>query len=604
VNQQQIGSVGRSIVDHSLTRLDHCIEQTLAKAWPSLLFVFALQAKIIWGSWWWRDMTIGDTSSYFGSAYRWAQSFQTNVLWSPLYTAFYGSLYWLTGDAYSATIWHRIIIVLVASLGVLAVARRLLPPAWALAMAIWWTVVPINFETLYEVHLFALLPILAAWVIAARDTMWARGWALGILLACTILTRNELLVAALLFGTICLIREIKAFRQNRLPLRNLPAHLMRPYGVPLLVSFAVCAFFFWRAGWDSYLAEARGKHTLNMCQVYAFGYGQRHPEWTLNPWIECSKLMQSTFGQPFPSLMEMIRNNWQAVIDHFLWNVSLTPNGLQVALFNAMSGRVNPDYPPVNHSWTALASSLASLALLAAGGIALARHWRYWWTTWFARRAGLWLIMLSVMAISVPIILTQRPRPSYLFSTTLVLMAAISTSAYVLTYRWPSLVNRAVIAMSLMVLFTIPLYYRKHQSDRPLYQEYENLKPYASAIIHEGNFIVLGNHYSTLRDYLGYPDVGTKVSAYDALKTWDRTEEFGQYLSNSGISVIYLEPWFLTQLRQTPAAARLLQCPQSVGWKRVGPSQPDQPSWLLLARLPTGARSPSPSSPASCTGAP
>jgi hypothetical protein len=184
------------------------------------------------------------------------------------------------------------------------------------------------------------------------------------------------------------------------------------------------------------------------------------------------------------------------------------------------------------------------------------------------------------------------------------LMAAISTSAYVLTYRWPSLVNRAVIAMSLMVLFTIPLYYRKHQSDRPLYQEYENLKPYASAIIHEGNFIVLGNHYSTLRDYLGYPDVGTKVSAYDALKTWDRTEEFGQYLSNSGISVIYLEPWFLTQLRQTPAAARLLQCPQSVGWKRVGPSQPDQPSWLLLARLPTGARSPSPSSPASCTGAP
>ena len=32
--------------------------------------------------------------------------------------------------------------------------------AWLLAA--WWAVLPVNFDTLYEVHLFALLPVLAA----------------------------------------------------------------------------------------------------------------------------------------------------------------------------------------------------------------------------------------------------------------------------------------------------------------------------------------------------------------------------------------------------------------------------------------------------------
>ena len=38
------------------------------------------------------------------------------------------------------------------------------------------------------------------------------------------------------------------------------------------------------------------KHTVNMAQVYAFGYQQRHPEWTASPWLECYSLMEETFG--------------------------------------------------------------------------------------------------------------------------------------------------------------------------------------------------------------------------------------------------------------------------------------------------------------------
>ena len=101
--------------------------------------------KILWNIWRFRDLTTGDTSSYFVGAYRWSKDFAVNIVWSPLYTAFYGTVLLATGDVYLATVVHRLIIVMLATLGVLALMRGLLPPALALLIAAWWAVMPINF---------------------------------------------------------------------------------------------------------------------------------------------------------------------------------------------------------------------------------------------------------------------------------------------------------------------------------------------------------------------------------------------------------------------------------------------------------------------------
>src|SRR5215208_4410871 len=58
-------------------------------AYPALLL---LQIRVMWGDWSYRDLTSGDTSSYFVAAYRWYRDFTVDLVWSPLYTAFYGSL--------------------------------------------------------------------------------------------------------------------------------------------------------------------------------------------------------------------------------------------------------------------------------------------------------------------------------------------------------------------------------------------------------------------------------------------------------------------------------------------------------------------------------
>ena len=322
-------------------------DRILAKAWVSYALIGALQLKIVWNIWRYRDLTTGDTSSYFSMALRWAHDLAVNIVWSPLYAAFYGSVFMLTQDVYLATIFHRVIIVFAVSLCVLALMRQLLPPAMALLIAAWWTVLPINFETLYEVHLFAVLPILAAWLAAAADTKWSRGITLGIFLATIILVRNEMLVAAAIFAAICLVREILAWRSlNTRDRSDWPFWRARiaAYGIPFLFALCVCVAVYWRSyiKYPATSAALAGKHGLNMCQVYAFGYAQRHPEWTSSPWTECGPLLQSTFGIPWPSLKQMLLSNPHALLEHVVWNLSLTFNGLQVSLFNAMSGTINP----------------------------------------------------------------------------------------------------------------------------------------------------------------------------------------------------------------------------------------------------------------------
>src|SRR6185369_10155878 len=52
--------------------------------------ILALQLKVVWGMWDRRDLTLGDTASYFTYAWSWYDHFGDFVCWSPLYTAFYG----------------------------------------------------------------------------------------------------------------------------------------------------------------------------------------------------------------------------------------------------------------------------------------------------------------------------------------------------------------------------------------------------------------------------------------------------------------------------------------------------------------------------------
>jgi hypothetical protein len=547
--------------------------------------VAVLQAKVLWGIFRFRDLTTGDTSAYFVSAFAWSEQLSVNIVWSPLYTAFYGTVFALTDDASLATTLHRVVIVMAATLGVLAVMRMLLPGAIALAIASWWAILPINFNTLYEVHLFALLPILAAWLVGAGDASAPRrGAVLGVLVATAALVRNELFLAATLFAASSLGWEvIEARRRSGDP----PAlsRRMASYLVPVLVAVLICAAFYARSTvkWPTIRNVARAKHTVNMCQVFAFGHAQRNPSWTLSPWTECYGLAEATFGSRTPSFREMLAANPRAVLDHVTWNLSLVPAGLQLALFDRTAGVTNPDYAPVRHSGSALAGLLTLVAglLIGAAAVVVVRQ-PAMWHDWLVTRATMVTAMLCVALVSVPVIMTQRPRPSYLFSLTVVLMAGVGISLHVLTHRWPTWRDRVSLALWCSTLALVPAYFSAQPGDRPLHAAYRALSPLQASIRGAAGGIVLGDYAGELQNYLHL--VGRSADDYRVLEERSAGEEVARFFDRRRIAVFFIQPRISLEFRKLPGAADLLDNPAAFGWAAHSVAGPGRSTWVLLYR--------------------
>jgi uncharacterized membrane protein SirB2 len=593
----------------------------------SYLTLALLQLKVMWRVWDYKDLPTGDTASYFLEASNWFTLHQNNILWSPLYTAFLGTLRHVSSDVYAVMILHRLIIAIAVSLLVLAVMRKLLPSGLAWIIAAWWAVLPINFDSLYDVHLFSSLPVLIASLVALyHPNAMGRGTAIAILAAASIVVRNELSLATLLLVGLCLIGEIWHYRKARkdrveLPLRQYGLS----YGVPLLLT-ALLVIYFYQQSYLKFTAPAfapysRLKHTLNICQIYAAGYQQRHPEWQHNIWTECQGLMQQTFGQPLPSLAEAFKANPQAILEHFAWNVGLTLNGLQLSLFNAAAGGMNPDYIPVNlnQSWVILPTVLVGLVLVT-GLVLLYQARSQWWQSWLKSRAWGWAVILSVASIAAFVVIPmQRPRPSYLFSLAICLMAAVGMCLFVIVQRWriAHWVNTVIPVLAIALLVAVPPYYQP--SDRPFLTVYDHLLPFQSLlgqpqteVIQTGNggvtrsfnpqeatiqafysstptpksIILLPNAAYLVCFYfhvnhcqtLGYADVFQPDTRLDKNTLVSR-------LISKRISLVYLDTALLKQLEADPETQRFLAIPEADGWTRVTGQMKPPNRWLLLQKI-------------------
>ena len=80
------------------------ISDFLNRAGKNLGVQYALLAllfiRVSWGMWHVRDLTTGDTSSYYETALEFARGLTCNIAWSPLYTSYFGAFHWLNSDPY------------------------------------------------------------------------------------------------------------------------------------------------------------------------------------------------------------------------------------------------------------------------------------------------------------------------------------------------------------------------------------------------------------------------------------------------------------------------------------------------------------------------
>jgi hypothetical protein len=577
----------------------------VSRPWFSYLTLLLLQLKVMWGVWWYRDLAIGDESGYYSRAFLWFKDWSVDIVWSPLYTSFLGTLMHLSTDAYTVTTLHRLVVVLVLDLMILALMRRLLPPWIAWLVTAWWAILPINFDTTSTVHLFAVIPVLAAWLLVLlKPSRWARGGAIAILLVTTALVRNEYLVAMLLLAFSCLGWEIREARGGvSAPARRSP---LIGYGLPLVMAGAVILLFYarsiyqfpelWAGGtlqhyrppWSAHSGLAP-KHTYNMCQVYAFGYQQRHPAWRPNPMLDCSGLMQSTFGMPLPSLIEMLRQNPRAVLEHFWWNVSLAPSGIQLLLFNASAGSVNPDYFPARlHSRRALVLGLITGSILALGLSLLWRDRRFWWKHWLRDRALGWLAILSVVAVAVVIIPTQRPRPAYLFCQGIALMAVTGMAVFAISRRWPiaQMVSRWLPVVMVLALVAVPGHYRRQDTGRPLLALYERLAPFAAQFHRPDSVFLVSGYIIETHDYVGHNYFTSPLVNFDysVLAQAPADRPLPAFLDQLGVNLFYVDENLWRTLWANPVLRLFLTSPESAGWRVLASRTTESGTWMLLQK--------------------
>jgi hypothetical protein len=560
------------------------LRRLAGSAWFSYTTILLLQIKVAWGMWQFRDLTSGDTSSYFINVSRWFESGSTPIAWSPLYISFYASLLHLSHDAFVVTTLHRWITVIALAILVLAVMRRLLPPDLAWFMAGWWVILPINFDALYEVHLFAVIPVLcAALVILGKPGPWRHGVALAMMVGAALLMRNELLLAAGVLAGVMLCAIV--WHVKYAPVRSrLNINAVLAYTIPLLFVCLLTAYFYRHASDARDLrAVLDRKHTLNICQTYAFGYQQRHSDFTKSAWTDCQELMTRIYGDPEPSLVNALRRNPSAMLEHFLWNLSLVPNGIEILLFNVSFGKVNPDYAPVTRSWIALPCTLALLAIAAAGSIRLFRNRRQWWDEWLKARAWGWLLLILVGCVTMGVMISQRPRPSYMFSLGILLRAAIGMFLLVILSKpsWRGRMVEAFPIVAVLAIMIVPSYYAAEYKGRPrpLVRGYERLASYEKLFREQGAGLVSPGYGGELCSYVGKGEC--QPFDYFELKTHvSSANSWPAVLNGSGATLFYADETVLDD----PAGQRFVQQSVSSGWITLAFDNVNGQRWMLLGK--------------------
>jgi hypothetical protein len=548
--------------------------------------ILALQFRLLWKIWDYKDLTSGDTAGYFRFAVSWVHGLQDDIVWSPLYTNFLGSVDALFGgDASQAVLVHRIVIVLTATVLVLAFMRRLLGPAIGLLVTLWWVINPQNFNPLYEVHLFGVLPFLAAALVVARwPGRGGRGTALGILLGTTLVMRNETIIATLLFAGAIGVAELREARARRTVTTTRAVSIrvyLRNYGIPIALALVLTGAFYARSfdQGNTMLESLRMKTGLNLCQSYAFNYQQRHPsKFTGNAFTECRPLMRQVFGVAEPDFAEATIKNPRAMAAYAAWNGRLLVSGVQVALFDATATGDQPDYVPVQtHRTYTLILSIGFVLLLALGGGLIVRE---------RRGPGplMWsLILLGALTVTtLAVALTERPRPEYMYAMTIGVMAlgGACLSAVLRRGGVSRFAAPVGIVLTVILLAVAPPFYSK--GPRPIRDAVSHLQivrgtlrqPQSVLITGRWNLEICAYLAETYARYCGSPDwsaLAASVASGVPLR---------QALERAHASVIYAEPVLLGN----PALATLVGNPARYGWRQLSAGSDDVGAWHVLVR--------------------
>jgi hypothetical protein len=514
-------------------------------------------------------------------------------VYAPLYQVFYGSLQWLFSGPYAVTIAHRVILVMAVAVLVVAVFRRLLPPGIAWLLSVWWVCLPIHYDTLYEVHLFAAALSLTAVLLALRwKGLAMRSAVLGILLGTTILVRFETIFAAIVWAAAWIAYEVWRRRHKGEDAPS-PRRLAAAFAAPLAVVGVLVAvgLALWTSG-SSVGARFGDTQSFVLCRQFARGYEERHPQNAGGSLKSCQHLMQEKFGSRTPSYATAFVANPSEMAAHVLWNARLAPFGLQLLLFDRISGSPgeNPDFVPViTGSGIALVGSFLVLSILLAGLTVLWRERRRWWAIWLRARAWGWVALIALGCSGVAAMLLQRPRPSYLFNLGVLILAAVGVCVRVLSSRWSGTARLEAVLPLIAVLLVAGMPNRYDASyetpqagtGRPLKEIVDRLYPYREQLRGTDVHLLAPQFADEACAYIGGPAPCVGTSLLQKVQNIGTQSSPRAVISRRHINALYIDQSVIG----IPGWGRLVSSLETTGWRRLAPVSPRREQWELLRFL-------------------
>ncbi len=344
--------------------------------WLGLGVVTACTAGVLWaqvGSW---DFPHYDGAYYYRWASRWPGAGALPSDWSPLYVAVYGTFLKLvpSGSPWLGYAAHRALLVYLGVVLMWSVARRLFPPATALALAVLLLGNDAYLGAFHGVHAAAVVYVLAVLRVALAGRRWSLVTALLVLAGAGV--RPEFLLAAVPVGA----ATAWAWARGRLP-------QARGKGLWIAAALLLALGAFWHFG----TRPGTSRAFVAFSQQSAWAYHESIGETGVAGHFDHMARTRRLYGKA-RSIAEAARTNPAEFSRHLVRNLSRLPS---VLFWEAAPGRT----PGLGLGLLCVAAAVA-----LAGGRRGTPGWPFWGVA--ASFAG------SVVAASLvfqPHVRTQLP---------------------------------------------------------------------------------------------------------------------------------------------------------------------------------------------------
>lgn len=218
----------------------------------------------------------------------------------------------------------------------------------------------------------------------------------------------------------------------------------------------------------------------------------------------------------------------------------------------------------------ALGLSIVTVVFCFIGAVLILRDWSYW-SAWLRPRRWGWVLLGSVAAGSVVVMLMQRPRPAYLFSLELGLLAFIGlcAQAWLRKSQGHRRFETVFPLVQVLLLILVPRFYdgSVRAAERPLRDMYSALFPYRAAIQAPETVIVTPGFGAEICNYLtARPGLQCRSLDYHRLRPEaEASGDWWSVLAAHGANMIYVNEAVAAQ----PLMRRSLARAKEAGWEIV-----------------------------------